>query len=414
MLPPLLDRSFRVLEDQQRYLNALDFVCKHRIAAMIPLQRMMRANFEIRSPLFRQARGFATVKIRQANNVTTKLTGGSDGYLFVVRRLADDGPNTLRCAIQKRPEVLRDPDRYPEWMRNCARLAEKPLHIVFQTSGILELSTPLSVASNKTIDGRGSVIQIRGGPIKIENEDNIVMTNLIFDTKRSDKEKGTVPPKAVEIAGSSRHIWIHKSDFLSHGGPQIHIHNLSDRNPAESPTTVSISNSRFFEAATAVKIGNLEAPDPKDKSIFVTLWQNRFEKTTAGSVSVSNGRAHLYRNLFSGVSEAAVLNGNDAGVFAEFNGFLIEKTVPSLVREPAGAQSPGHFELRKNLLKLDGEFKALSLDQAASRPVFAPDKFYLYGSSSNDSQIGFQYEPNPLLGIKSGTPIERRFDQFRL
>jgi pectate lyase len=67
-------------------------------------------------------------------------TGGADGSIFHVTSLADSGPRTLRDALNR----------------------DEPLWIVFDVSGEIVLSSPLVPKSNKTIDGRGQAINIRG------------------------------------------------------------------------------------------------------------------------------------------------------------------------------------------------------------------------------------------------------------
>lgn len=409
VLPPLIDRSFNTVSDMNEALALVRERCKERMAHLVPIPRLVSVDYLLRNPLFRQARGFATVPVKLANGTETQLTGGSNGFIYTVTSLEDDGPGTLRCAVEPRPQVLADPKAFPKWMRVCAEMAKLPLHVTFHTVGILNLDSPVKIASEKTIDGRGTAIQIRGGPLQIENAQNVVLTNLIFDQSDSFSAEN-----AIVISGSSRHVWIHKSDFLDHKGPQVLLQNLNTGNPKHEPTTVTISNSRFIGGNEGVAIGSSASKEPADRNIHLTLWQNQFEETKYRSVSISTGKAHLFRNLFRKIEGTAVSVHNDGEALAEFNGFIIGQEAKTFDRSPAGVKEVGHVELRENRRKVGSEFPIVSLDRGADRQVFTPGRYYLYTNPTEDQKIGFHHEANPLIRLKTGTPVQDRFNRFQI
>ncbi len=422
VLPTLINQSYDSIEGMNQGSQRLRDRCREEAARLVPLDSFVRTrNYRVRSPLFKQARGFASTPVKQSNNTTSRLTGGSHGFLHIVTNSANDGPGTLRCLTEHRPHVLDAPEAFENWEVLCARIAILPLHIIFHTTKPIVLDTPLKMSSYKTIDGRGGAgIRIHGAPIQIDNVQNVVLTNLNFDgndTYSTTRGTSATPGDraAISIAGSARHVWIHRSDFTGKRGRQIVINDLEKGNSIQSPTTVSITNSKFTNAERAIQIGHGTENRPKDRSIFVTIWENEFKDNADSDVSVSNARVHLMRNRFTKSKGTAVSVKNAGELVAEHNAFIVEPSVKSFSRMPASKEHPsGQIQLHNNRRLLGESFPVITLEKAASKKVFTPNRYYIYELNRGRLEAGYKYEPNPLMHFKAGTPIRNQFDQMSL
>lgn len=109
--------------------------------------------------------------------------------------VADDGPGSLREACSK----------------------TEPLWIVFDVSGVIHLSSDLSVSSFKTIDGRGSRIKLRGRGLRLQECENVIICNLEFEAGRGRDVDG------IQIRPSSKHIWIDRCSLSDYDEGLIDI-----------------------------------------------------------------------------------------------------------------------------------------------------------------------------------------------
>lgn len=156
--------------------------------------------------------------------------GGKGGQIYTVTTPDDNPTNPLPGSL-----------RYGVTRKN-------PLWIVFAKDMNIKLQMPLSVASHKTIDGRGANVEISNGPcIRLDNVNNIIIHGLnIHDCKPSVAGNVEVTesvtwmtkqdPDAISITGS-KDIWI------DHNTLSRCLDGLIDVSLAS--TAITISNNRF-------------------------------------------------------------------------------------------------------------------------------------------------------------------------
>lgn len=152
-------------------------------------------------------------------------TGGAGGEIYTVTDPSDeDGANpkegTLRYGASQK----------------------KPLWIIFEKDMVITLKHTLHVTSDKTIDGRGAVVEIaNGGGITIQEENNIIIHGInINNVKVMDGYAGmsACDGDALTIKTASK-IWIDHCTLSN--GPD----GLLD--VTVGSTAITISNCRFHD-----------------------------------------------------------------------------------------------------------------------------------------------------------------------
>ncbi|XP_076907630.1 pectate lyase 4-like [Bidens hawaiensis] len=183
-------------------------------------------------------------------------TGGVGGEIYTVTDPSDeDGANpkegTLRYGASQK----------------------KPLWIIFDKDMVITLKHTLVVTGDKTIDGRGAVVEItNGGGITIQEENNIIIHGInINNVKVMDGFAGrsACDGDALTIKTASK-IWIDHCTLSN--GPD----GLLD--VTMGSTAVTISNCRFHDHDKVVLLG-ADDSHTEDKIMQVTVAYNMFEDT---------------------------------------------------------------------------------------------------------------------------------------
>ncbi len=187
-----------------------------------------------------------------------RATGGQGGEVYWVTTLADGGPGSLRSAAE-------DPSR--RWIR-------------FRVSGEVHPVTPIAVASDKTIDGRGAKVTITGRGLVIDGQSNVIVENLIFADGEDD---------AVHVVNGAHDLWIDHCSLSSWSDGLIDVTRAS--------TDITISWCRFSHHDKVILIGASPA-ESGDAAIRVTLHHNHFERTTERHPRLRFGKVHAYNNYY--------------------------------------------------------------------------------------------------------------------
>ncbi|WOG96222.1 hypothetical protein DCAR_0415555 [Daucus carota subsp. sativus] len=218
----------------------------------------------------------------KAEGFGRSAVGGLHGSLHSVTTLADDGPGSLREACSK----------------------TEPLWIVFDVSGVIHLSSDLSVSSFKTIDGRGSRIKLRGRGLRLHECENVIICNLEFEAGRGRDVDG------IQIRPSSKHIWIDRCSLSDYDEGLIDITRQS--------TDITVSRCHFKNQDKAMLIG----ADPshfEDRCIRVTIHHCFFDGTRQRQPRVRFGKVHLYNNYTRNWGVYAICAGVESQIFSQCN-----------------------------------------------------------------------------------------------
>jgi pectate lyase len=194
-----------------------------------------------------------------------RTTGGEMGDIYYVINTNDDGPGSLRYGSEM----------------------DGPLWIVFNLpggEGIIETDDRIDIKSDKTIDGRGQRVVIRGRGFEIGESDehisNVIIENIIFENGLPNGKD------AITIRMGAENIWIDHCSFSNFDDGLIDV--------IQESTDITISWSKFSNHDKVIILGRHEEPD--NQNVKVTLHHNYFTNTRQRNPKVSWGKVHAYNN----------------------------------------------------------------------------------------------------------------------
>ncbi|XVF23775.1 hypothetical protein REPUB_Repub13aG0068100 [Reevesia pubescens] len=238
----------------------------------------------------------------QAEGFGRFAIGGLHGPLFSVTSLSDDGPGSLREA--------------------CCRPG--PGWIVFEVSGVIQLSSYLNVGSYKTIDGRGQRVKLTGKGLRLKECENVIICNLEFEGGRGHDVDG------IQIKPNSKHIWIDRCSFKDYDDGLIDI--------TRGSTDITVSRCYFAEHDKTMLIG----ADPShvgDRCIRVTIHHCFFDGTRQRQPRLRFGKVHLYNNYTRNWEVYAVCASVEAQIYSQCNIYEAgkkKKTFEFYTEKPTG------------------------------------------------------------------------------
>ncbi|MET0594439.1 MAG: polysaccharide lyase family 1 protein, partial [Polyangiaceae bacterium] len=212
--------------------------------------------------------------------------GGMRGCVYHVTSLADAGPGTLRDGAER----------------------EGALWIVFDVAGAIDLQSSVQLQSNKTIDGRGVSVTLRGyGLLLGTGRSNVVIENMSFANGANVDNND-----AIQIADASR-VWIDHGTFSSFGDGLVDI--------TRGATDVTVSWSLFANHPLVMLIGR-SADDTGDANIRVTAHHNWWNQTGSYAPRARFGKVHTFNNLIDRWKDSASSITMGGQLFSEANIFV--------------------------------------------------------------------------------------------
>ena len=230
------------------------------------------------------AQGAQVPELGRAEGFGAAATGGAGGKEYVVRHVGNSGPGSLREGAER----------------------SEPLRIRFAISGEVHLATPLRVARDKTIDGRGASVRITGRGLLLE-QPNVIVENLLFGPldKRQRQD-------AIALHRGARNVWIDHCSFS--GAPDKAIEIIG------GATDVTVSWSKFSDQEQVIQAGAFETGEA-DREIRLTVHHNLFDGTGYRNPRISYGKAHAFNNVLRGWKEHGMSVRRDGELASEANVF---------------------------------------------------------------------------------------------
>jgi pectate lyase len=297
-------------------------------------------------------------------------TGGRGGSVCMVTNLQSSGSGSLKgCAENQRTWVM------------------------FDVSGTITLSSPLSVANDVTIDGRGADITVTGRGINVSNRNNVIIHNI----KVKD-----VDDDALKVYNSNN-VWIDHVTLEDAGD------GLLDITAQSYNVTVSWSHFRDHNKTMLIGANNSHV---EDEVITVTLHHNLFENTVRRNPFLRFGSVHMYNNVLRNWGEGA--GGGDAVNSTYGSQILLENNVFVAGNNKVGVRNiipkwavvPGYVNAVGNLALNGADVQSFSADN-----VFTASNLYSYTlavANQNlitavDQYVGWQAtEPPQDIGTDPG------------
>gem|GEM_PF-4490280 len=227
-----------------------------------------------------------------------ETSGGQWGTLFVVTNVSNDGPRSLRAALES-PEPL--------WITFASGL-----------SGVIELSSSILVETNKTLDGRGADVQIRtargGEPfsaLAISGVSQVIISHMRFDDELADWNQDRPGSHAIRVKNAQL-VWIHRSSFSRwRSGAVAVAHDPSA--PGGMPTHISLTWSKLDQLFQGVTwTGD-----------FVSFGHNWCKRVRQHCLRISGGKAHSHGNLIEQWGAPAIQSAREgAQLYAQGNMFV--------------------------------------------------------------------------------------------
>ncbi|MEQ4619185.1 MAG: polysaccharide lyase family 1 protein [Corticimicrobacter sp.] len=198
------------------------------------------------------------------------VTGGLDGRFVEVTSDQDDGPGTLRAALED------------------ARKSESPTWIRFASDMTIVLKTQLRVPSNITVDGRGRRVTLIDDGLGVYRSRNVILTHMSIDGRL------TRFTQAVNVANDSRDVWVNHMDLARFSDRLLNVKNGS--------TDVTVSWNKFHDSNKVMLLNNITSQNvyenyERDRIARVTLHHNYFLNTVQRNPRGQFGTFHLYNNL---------------------------------------------------------------------------------------------------------------------
>ncbi|MDR6339487.1 pectate lyase [Filimonas zeae] len=185
---------------------------------------------------------------------------------------------------------------------------------IITVSGSLNLgSTPVSIASNKTIVGATTASSIIGN-VKVDNVTNVIIQNLNISNPT-----GAGTGDAIEISGSTK-VFVNKCNIFDGADGNLDIVRGADN--------VTVSWCRFYYSAVTTHqfsnlIGNGDNVTTDAGKLHVTLHHNWYDNGVNQRMPrVRFGYVHVYNNYYGSNNDSYNVGvGNNSHILVENNCF---------------------------------------------------------------------------------------------
>jgi pectate lyase len=267
-----------------------------------------------------------------------EATGGRGGKAYFVTSLADSGRGTLRAGAE----------------------SSSPRRIRFRVSGRIVLKSPIRVASNKTIDGKGARVTITRKGFQIIKSRNIIIQNLAFAHGIGSTTD------AIQIREGAELVLVDHCDFTDWKDGLVDV--------TRGATMVTISWNRFHDQDKVMLINSPGKEGPGQ----VTLHHNLFERTRQRNPRVLFAQIHAYNNYLTGWTAYGMEVDEDGEILSQANVFESETDRDAL----RARRITGSVRSEGDLL-LNGA----RVEQNDPAGVFDPSSFYLWSVEPADSDL---------------------------
>jgi len=271
----------------------------------------------------------ATALLAELEGFGRNTTGGDPARPYIVTSLGESGPGTLRAGLE----------------------SNQPYWIGFDVEGdiVLDDDGRIEVTSNKTVDGRGRNITIKGS-IRIRDAVNVIFTDLKMenDLEGHCTQSGDVLPIGGDRGPTgadyhTRNIWINHMEIYNGGDGLIDLRGATD-------VTVSWAHMHTHKKG-------LLWSDPDDGLTgggqHVTLHHSFFDRISLRGPQFIGGWLHFYNNYQFQWYEYGAGGLREAQFYSENNVYEARPGSFCFIRSMCADPNPcGDFDTRVSKLGL--------------------------------------------------------------
>jgi len=295
--------------------------------------------------------------LSESEGFAKDASGGRGGELYAVTSL-DDNPSspakgTLRHAVKSSAK---------KW-------------IVFKVSGTINLKAKLVITSDKTLDGRGSKVLIRGHSVDIPGTSkNVIVSDLSFRDSYTGSGDGE-GFDAIGISDGAKGVWIHHVSVAKSGDGLIDM--------KRGATDITISWTRFSENTSKAML--ITATSDK-KSGRVSLHHNHWLKGDDRQPKVDGYWLHIYNNFYDQSERGTDITCyNGCQMFVENN---VWKPVSSNENK-LGVEKKDGDKHTQGFARIAGNYltRGVYLDTNKPEKVFVPASYYNYSPDKADEDL---------------------------
>jgi pectate lyase len=227
--------------------------------------------------------------------------GGDPGLVYRVTTLSDSGSGSLRRACE----------------------SDRPYWIVFAKSGTIKLRSRLRIRANKTLDGRGRNVVIKG-EVRLEGVRNVIINDLAITSPKNDAilltGNGGSSVRDFEV----RDVWLHHLELYDSEDGLVDLRGATD---------VTVSWCHFRDHAKVALMWK-EKRGRSAKGMRVTMHHNFFDGTTRRNPSFNYGKLDFFNNYVSGFWEYGLGYYEDSRVLSEGNIYSARRGWINFGRDP--------------------------------------------------------------------------------
>jgi pectate lyase len=172
---------------------------------------------------------------------------------------------------------------------------------VVQVSGTLTGSGMIDVGSNTTIIGLGIDATLDGFGLRVDGENNVIITNLIFTDSDDD---------GVTIEDDAHHVWVHHNRFEPNFDGALDIR--------RGASYVTVAWNHFVGTDKTMLVGSNDAEFETIDS-KVTYHHNWFDGSVQRNPRIRFADVHVFNNHYDGVTSYGLVSVQFADVLFEAN-----------------------------------------------------------------------------------------------
>ena len=228
------------------------------------------------------------------------VTGGAGGTVVTITAVGDAGFNQLKSALA---------GDEPKWIRFSPGL-----------TGTILINNYLGIGSNKTIDGRGADITLKGkntrDRVYIWGDTNVIIHNIRFFEIGVGDDNG----QALGLADGADLVWIDHVTFEHNGDESVSIGGYDPEYKYGYNSRVTLSYCHWYNTVKCILVGNSKIDGEGFKlTVHHCFFQGGPDVGVSRIPLLRHAKVHFYNNYVLDVGWQAAAIHEDGEALLEYN-----------------------------------------------------------------------------------------------